>query len=259
MWWRREIDAQDKYIAHLRTELVVANGNLNLAKQHITFLENIRDQLNKGNLELIAKLQGYEAFMKGEQVTDPLSRLCFFFAIQLFDRLTRKRKKWGDKWQDKEYLTQNDLIYHLQKQVNQGDPIDVAAYCAFAWHHQYKTGTPQPESKSSLIHIKSDQVKIESATVGELSNVIVSADGNVMMTVEGKGKLTIQGDVTVNSAEFILSSEQELGLAIEQGLTKSIGAFIFNEAWIDGNGNTISYLSIKADLMEALTPLLVHA
>lgn len=65
------------------------------------------------------------------------------FAAALKEKLAKAEAKYGysdgwlaDDWRD-------DLVRDLARHVQKGDPRDVAAYCAFAWHHGWSTAEPQ--------------------------------------------------------------------------------------------------------------------
>lgn len=62
------------------------------------------------------------------------------FASALAAKLRKAEEKHGysNKWLDDDWMEdcRNRLVEHLQK----GDPRDVAAYCAFLWHHKEPTG-----------------------------------------------------------------------------------------------------------------------
>jgi hypothetical protein len=57
-------------------------------------------------------------------------------------KLAAAEKKYGytDRWQETDWMDEcrDKLIEHVAK----GDPRDVAAYCAFLWHHGASTATP---------------------------------------------------------------------------------------------------------------------
>lgn len=71
------------------------------------------------------------------------SRLIDRFAEALKDKLAAAQKKYGysDGWMNSDW--QADLIEKLQSHVIKGDPRDVAAYCAFAWHHEWSVTPAQ--------------------------------------------------------------------------------------------------------------------
>lgn len=66
-------------------------------------------------------------------------KLVVEFAEALAKKLMAAQKKYGynNGWKhdDWEHRCGEELIEHVQK----GDPRDVAAYCAFMWHHGWRT------------------------------------------------------------------------------------------------------------------------
>ena len=74
---------------------------------------------------------------------DPLDDLVARFSAALLAKLKAARVKYGaydEGWREPgwEADCQKHLIAHLAK----GDPRDVAAYCAFMWHHGWSTVAP---------------------------------------------------------------------------------------------------------------------
>ncbi len=61
------------------------------------------------------------------------------FAAELKSKLARAEAKYGyrDNWSRPGW--EDELIESLVKHIQKGDPRDVAAYCAFAWHHGWST------------------------------------------------------------------------------------------------------------------------
>lgn len=63
------------------------------------------------------------------------------FSEALADKLAAAEKKYGrtDDWTQDDWQAecQRKLITHVAK----GDPLDVAAYAAFCWHHGWETST----------------------------------------------------------------------------------------------------------------------
>lgn len=61
------------------------------------------------------------------------------FTVALAEKLEAAEKKYGrsDDWltQDWEAECRQKLMEHIQK----GDPLDVAAYCAFMWRRGWRT------------------------------------------------------------------------------------------------------------------------
>ena len=61
------------------------------------------------------------------------------FAKALAEKLHRSEKKYGysNGWLATDW--QEECRQHLLKHVGKGDPLDVAAYCAFMWLHRWPT------------------------------------------------------------------------------------------------------------------------
>lgn len=74
--------------------------------------------------------------------------LVLVFASAMAVKLHKAQKKYGydNSWMDTDWKDQcqRDLIAHVTK----GDPLDVAAYAAFAWHHGWPTA-PKPSVKGA--------------------------------------------------------------------------------------------------------------
>lgn len=77
------------------------------------------------------------------QIADELdpntAELVCRFAEALAAKLYRSQLKYGfsDGWKSPGW--RNECLSRLQAHVGKGDPRDVAAYCAFAWHHGWST------------------------------------------------------------------------------------------------------------------------
>ncbi len=66
------------------------------------------------------------------------------FASALAHKLHAAEQKYGhsDGWADHGWM--DECRAQLLEHVRKGDPRDVAAYCAFLWHHGERTAAPQP-------------------------------------------------------------------------------------------------------------------
>ena len=86
---------------------------------------------------------GYDVGRKGginAPFLDPnTAMLVLRFSDALREKLAAAERKYGysDGWMDTGWLDEcrRQLVDHVDK----GDPLDVAAYCAFLWHHQAST------------------------------------------------------------------------------------------------------------------------
>ena len=74
---------------------------------------------------------------------DPLEDLVSRFSVALLEKLKASREKYefgGEPWQDNDW--RGDLLWMIRQHLDKGDPRDVAAYCAFAWHHGWSLSLP---------------------------------------------------------------------------------------------------------------------
>ena len=77
------------------------------------------------------------------EAKDPLHpetrRLVQDFAVALAEKLIKAQKKYGrkDDWRSNDW--KSDCRAELLRHIGKGDPLDVAAYCAFMWHRGWST------------------------------------------------------------------------------------------------------------------------
>lgn len=71
---------------------------------------------------------------------DPEAKLVVTFALALFDKLEAAERKhgWNRAWMRDGWA--DDLRRDIRQHVDKGDPLDVAAYAAFAWSHGWPLG-----------------------------------------------------------------------------------------------------------------------
>lgn len=117
--------------------------------------ELLRSARSPGHTDLMVTPESIDAYMKdnpmeaqqdeGAATDDLVDR----FAVALKAKLRAAGEKYGfddawkaDDWRDKLI---EDLLRHIQK----GDPRDVAAYCAFAWHHDWSLSPKQDDLRSA--------------------------------------------------------------------------------------------------------------
>jgi hypothetical protein len=84
-------------------------------------------------------------FIRRMRIHGELVLLIFGFALALFRKLVRSERKygWGGGW--KRNYAERILRLDIRRRLAKGDPIDVAAYAAFAWHHGWSTSMPDGE------------------------------------------------------------------------------------------------------------------
>lgn len=88
---------------------------------------------------------GNEFFVVPEGLHPHTVNLVARFATALAEKLAAAERKYGysDNWAKPDWM--DDCRKKLVEHVTKGDPRDVAAYCAFLWHHGEATRpAPQP-------------------------------------------------------------------------------------------------------------------
>ena len=87
--------------------------------------------------------KGHEHNCEGwAQPVSDTDKLVDRFAVALKDKLRAAEAKygWNDGWKSDDW--QIGLAARIREHVEKGDPRDVAAYCAFAWHHGWSLANP---------------------------------------------------------------------------------------------------------------------
>lgn len=82
---------------------------------------------------------------------DALSDLVARFSVALLDKLRAAQEKYGytDAWLNDGW--RDDLCKDMRHHLKKGDPRDVAAYCAFAWHHGWSLSATIPSAVERVI------------------------------------------------------------------------------------------------------------
>ncbi len=80
-----------------------------------------------------------------EAIDDLVDR--FAVALKAKLRAAEAKRGWEGAWAipDWEEGCRTDLLRHVGK----GDPVDVAAYAAFCWHHGWPTSAPVAQAPSA--------------------------------------------------------------------------------------------------------------
>lgn len=110
---------------------ILRSGNPPFSAREVNARGKLRDALNPDRAR--AEAQG-----EGAATDDLVDR----FAVALKAKLRAAGEKYGfdDAWRKNDWRDQ--LVSHLQDHLLKGDPRDVAAYCAFAWHHGWSVSPP---------------------------------------------------------------------------------------------------------------------
>jgi hypothetical protein len=79
------------------------------------------------------------------------------FSAALKEKLLRSQRKYGytDGWKHSDWVLAGECNDALIAHVEKGDPLDVAAYCAFLWHHGAST-RKEGSSPSVATSLKAD-------------------------------------------------------------------------------------------------------
>lgn len=85
----------------------------------------------------------------GVKLNANTAHLVLRFAQALAEKLSRAEVKYGysDGWMQHDWM--DECRAQLMEHVAKGDPRDVAAYCAFLWHHGQSTAMPQGDPEGS--------------------------------------------------------------------------------------------------------------
>ena len=104
-----------------------------------------RLQALRSSYEAYRQIQADYAAQPGTE-TD---RLVERFAVAVKAKLTRAEAKygWQNAWAKADW--ELECRAHLGRHVLKGDPVDVAAYAAFCWHHGWETRPHIPDLERS--------------------------------------------------------------------------------------------------------------
>lgn len=74
------------------------------------------------------------------------------FSAALLEKLAAAERKYGytDGWTRGDWM--DECRAHLRQHIDKGDPRDVAAYCAFLWHHNESTAQPVGERAQAVAY-----------------------------------------------------------------------------------------------------------
>lgn len=117
---------------------------------------------------------------------------------------------WRDDvtWQD---VCNKELIEHIQK----GDPRDVAIYCAFMWHHGWKTFLPQPSDDMVMEVQEAIAKRMASCGSGPVEIDLAKlacqiAQSHINKAKEEAGNLMLESAKELNAAaDRIIALEKE--------------------------------------------------
>lgn len=133
----------------LSVDLGYANARIKVLVEELDMLKPVAIELRKERNRLIDELSYADLRASGglPEATAPTDDLVNRFAAALKEKLHAAEQKYGfsNDWMKDDW--QGELIAKLLNHVQKGDPRDVAAYCAFAWHHGWSI-TPYTHTNS---------------------------------------------------------------------------------------------------------------
>lgn len=80
----------------------------------------------------------------GEAIDDLVDR--FAVALKAKLRAAEAKRRWDNAWAIPDW--EDGCRLALSEHVAKGDPVDVAAYSAFCWHHGWPTAMPVREAQA---------------------------------------------------------------------------------------------------------------
>ncbi|MFG1462078.1 hypothetical protein V5F77_04185 [Xanthobacter sp. DSM 24535] len=138
-WLKRIYDTSQVHDLERRLEMAEH------ALETVLGLANDRSDPGKDTRQAVIEVAEDALAERRQQLcVDPLASLVGRFALALLKklRMVEQKRGFGDAWAIPDW--HGDLVQSLFMCVHKGDPIDVAAYAAFAWHHGWTT-TPAPD------------------------------------------------------------------------------------------------------------------
>lgn len=135
------------------------------------------------------------------------------FALALSEKLTAAQTKYGysDGWLSVNWM--DECRAKLLEHVIKGDPRDVAAYCAFLWHHGESTVSAQDESIAHNLYciLASKRPggfpETEATRRAFKAGTLISDTSKLRQAAEEVVKITFEKDVIMNLQVFTQAME----------------------------------------------------
>lgn len=147
---RLSMEEKAKKCVHLM--LVSAAQDLGLSPEEAghPFINNAIFNLIQRAEAAEAKLYRQESIIP-EGLTRCTAELVMDFAKALAEKLYLSEQKygWSDGWKESDW--QDKCLGDFHHHIGKGDPRDVAAYCAFMWHHEWPTRPAPAVSLAELV------------------------------------------------------------------------------------------------------------
>lgn len=166
--------------------------------RHLFSLEQ-PDRVNGGSFDALPPEMEWRLAVwltLGKELHPLTINLVVRFSRALAAKLADAEQKYGysDGWRSPDWM--DECRAHLMEHIAKGDPRDVAAYCAFLWHHGESTAAGMSENKSegaagvTVVETMSSPVPLVEAIEARALGVSV-VDGQTFCTPDADaGKAT---------------------------------------------------------------------
>lgn len=173
-------------------EIKRAQGDHNTLVHELDILLNGEGEASRqaSLCDLVAQLSALKSWI------DKVNGLYFLtgglvtrFSQALADKLHKAEQKYGysDNWLSPEW--EGECRQKLLEHIAKGDPLDVAAYCAFMWHHGWSTaGSGEDSALAAMIQAAPlcDMHALGWVAIAEdLSAVFMDGPGEIKLDYEG--------------------------------------------------------------------------
>ncbi|ANC53423.1 hypothetical protein A4249_06985 [Brevundimonas sp. GW460-12-10-14-LB2] len=173
----------------------------------------------------------------GSELHPATANLVDRFATEMKSKLAKAEAKYGyrDNWSRPDW--EDELTESLAEHIQKGDPRDVAAYCAFAWHHGWSTSDaagyfapalrPQPsgETRGALDRLKmaahvyeDDEMAADCATLEALLSARPLALGGQHSGGEFTSVKGLWKDQRLSRLERVKAHRSEFGSELKQAV-----------------------------------------
>ena len=150
------------------------------------------------------------------------------FAAELKSKLARAEAKYGyrDNWSRPDW--EDELTESLAEHIQKGDPRDVAAYCAFAWHHGWSTSDAAGYFAPALRPQPSGETREAEAGREAIWKVV-----HALWQLLDDGETGADGAVTIDQARYqeVSAAMDELEALVPDSEGPTWGGFPVNYFW----------------------------
>jgi hypothetical protein len=150
----RSLHAADSTSAGLRDRCERLEEDFRRLNEQLDMLRAVVEDEQRGETATFVRENMPRLREAALELRTPTEKLVDRFAAALKEKLRAAEQKYGfsNDWMKDDW--RGELIAKLLSHVQKGDPRDVAAYCAFAWHHEWSITPPQAEPRRAIRELK---------------------------------------------------------------------------------------------------------